>query len=227
MGIKKPEAYWLEESDGAFDLVLNSPSGELRVKVDFPSHLMTEGGRRELASQPLIRAIGRRHRFVVDATAGMGQDSIAMAVFGYQVIGFERSEVVFSLLKAGLERFNSDPKLKKIIGDRLAFVQGDAIRGMAKLESRPDVVYLDPMYPPRRKKSALAKKEMQVLRALVGDDLDAQQLFEAARNIASERVVVKRPVYAEPIVAEPSMSYESKLVRFDVYLNNTSKTGND
>lgn len=223
MGIKKPETYWLEESGGALDLVLDSPTGELRVKVDFPSYLESESGCRELASQPLIRATGRRPRFVVDATAGMGQDSIAMAVFGHRVIGFERSEVVFSLLKAGLQSFHSDPKQKEIIGDRLAFIYGDASSEMANLETAPEVVYIDPMYPSRRKKSALAKKEMQVLRALVGDDQDSGQLFEAARKIASDRVVVKRPVYAEPIVAGPSMSYESKLVRFDVYLNNTVK----
>ena len=104
-------------------------------------------------------------------------------------------------------------------------VPGDAISELNALQAKPDVVYLDPMYPPRRKKSALAKKEMQVLRTLVGDDPDAKQLFEVARKIATERVVVKRPVYAEPIVAKPSMSYESKLVRFDVYLTSLAKAG--
>lgn len=43
----------------------------------------------------------------------------------------------------------------------------------------PQVVYLDPMFP-HRDKSALVKKEMRLFRPLVGDDLDAPALLQAA-----------------------------------------------
>ena len=81
----------------------------------------------------------------------------------------------------------------------------------------PDVVYLDPMFP-LRKRSALAKKEMRVLRRLVGDDEDAGELLEVARRAARRRVVVKRTPEAPPLAAAPTMSYRGKLVRYDVYL---------
>jgi len=86
------------------------------------------------------------------------------------------------------------------------------------LPQRPDAVYLDPMFPPKRKKSAAVNKEMRLLRELVGDDLDAPDLLEVARGVARERVVVKRPDHAPPLAPYPSMSFLGKLVRYDVYL---------
>ena len=59
---------------------------------------------------------------------------------------------------------------------------------------------------------------MHALRDLVGEDPDAHMLFRTAMQVAKERVVVKRPHYAEPLIEKPSMSYQGKLVRFDVYL---------
>jgi 16S rRNA (guanine1516-N2)-methyltransferase len=189
------------------------------VTIEFPAFLTSARGRSELASLPLVRAMGKRANQVIDATAGMGQDSFALAVFGYSVIAFERSEKIAALLDDASRRVHADNELHALLGDRLRFIHADAIYELKHLQQKPDVVYLDPMYPPRRKKSALAKKEMQLLRTLVGDDGDSLQLFTAARKIAGDRVVVKRPIYAEPIAGAPSMSYESKLVRFDVYLS--------
>ena len=81
-----------------------------------------------------------------------------------------------------------------------------------------DVVYLDPMFP-HKKKSALVKKEMRVFQGVVGADLDADNLLAAALNAARYRVVVKRPDYA-PFLNDkkPTMSITTKKNRFDVYV---------
>ncbi len=81
----------------------------------------------------------------------------------------------------------------------------------------PQVIYLDPMFP-HRDKSALVKKEMRVFRPLVGDDLDAPALLEAALALATHRVVVKRPRKA-PIIdgPKPSHGLEGKSSRYDIY----------
>ena len=214
----RPDQNWnLVETNGKLGLV--DPDHPERP-IEFPVYLASARGRSELPSLPLVRAMGKKAKQVVDATAGMGQDSFALAVFGFSVIAIERSDKIAALLQDALQRTYADDEQKKLLGDRLQVIHGDAIRELKRMTPAPEVVYLDPMYPSKRKKSALAKKEMQVLRALVGDDDDAQQLFEVARSVARDRVVVKRPIYAEPIAPEPSMSYESKLVRFDVYLNN-------
>jgi len=217
--VTSSDTWVLAESGGRLGLVDRSHPATPAVTVEFPAFLASARGRSELASLPLIRAMGKRAKRVIDATAGMGQDSFALAVFGYQVIAFERSEKIAALLVDGLRRAQADEALQALLDDRLRVVLGDAIYELARLQQRPDVVYLDPMYPPKRKKSALARKEMQLLRSLVGDDEDSLQLFNTARETALDRVVVKRPIHAGPIVDAPSMSYESKLVRFDVYLN--------
>lgn len=220
------DTWSLIDSGGRLGLIDRSHPEMSPVTIEFPAYLASARGRSELVSLPLVRAIGKHAKQVIDATAGMGQDSFALAVFGHSVTAFERSDKIAALLIDALNRVQVNEEFNALLGDRLRVVHADAINALGDLQPGPEVVYLDPMYPPRRKKSALAKKEMQVLRALVGDDQDAARLFDVARRTASERVVVKRPVYAEPIVTEPSMSYESKLVRFDVYLNKLSNPEN-
>jgi len=209
--------YHLVRSSETVGLVLSGHESILPITVDFPVYLRNLKNLNELNSQPLVRAIGKTTHLVIDTTAGMGQDSFMLATAGFEVIGFERSPGIYALLENGLQRAMSDPAVREMIDERLQFRFGDAIEELPFLDPQPGVVYLDPMYPPKRRKSALSKKEMQVFRELVGDDVDAGRLFELAMQTARDRVVVKRPHHAEPIAGRPSMSYEGKLVRFDVY----------
>jgi 16S rRNA (guanine1516-N2)-methyltransferase len=79
------------------------------------------------------------------------------------------------------------------------------------------------MYP-HRHTSALNKQEMRIIRALVGDDIDAAALLETALTIATNRVVVKRPKGAPELNARrPAHIIEMKNSRFDVYLTNRIK----
>jgi 16S rRNA (guanine1516-N2)-methyltransferase len=191
------------------------------VYVDFvagqAAHRRRYGGGR---GQPLARAAGLkggRTPAVLDATAGMGRDAFVLAVLGCHVTLLERSPVVGALLEDGLARARRDPKTAPVAA-RMRLHGGDAAAFLAGLAERPEVVYLDPMYP-HRGESALPKKEMRLFRALVGDDRDAPALLEAARRRARGRVVVKRPRAAEPLAGPaPDLSVMSKNTRFDVYL---------
>src|SRR5262245_28917691 len=51
--------------------------------------------------QPLARAIGKA-RNVVDATAGLAQDAMRIALLGYRVTAIERNGVIAALVKDGL-----------------------------------------------------------------------------------------------------------------------------
>jgi len=77
------------------------------------------------------------------------------------------------------------------------------------------------MFPPQ-KKSALVKVEMRILRQLVGDDPDAGELFELARAVARQRVVVKRHRHAAPLSPNPTHSLSDKTTRYDVYVRPTT-----
>jgi 16S rRNA (guanine1516-N2)-methyltransferase len=177
--------------------------------------------RRVGGARLLFQAIGLRAGppSVVDATAGLGQDAVLLACMGCRVLAIERSPIVAALLENGLQRSMCVPELEQILRDRFRLVVGDA-RSVLKalpLSDRPDVVYLDPMYP-ARKKFALGKKEMAVLRRIVGPDEDAGELLDTARTVARRHVVVKRPRLASPLSPQPTRVYRGKTTRYDVYL---------
>ncbi len=155
--------------------------------------------------------------FIVDATAGMGRDAFLLASLGARVTLIERSPEVHQALAHALEAARwSSPELAEIIG-RMTLLHGDSrdlLSGLA-----PDVVLVDPMHPPRGK-SALVKKEMRVLRALVGDDPDQRELIETALAAARQRVVLKWPLRAAPLegLRKPSHQILGKTTRYDVFM---------
>ena len=166
----------------------------------------------------LAQALGRKTRTIIDATTGWGQDSLHIFRMGYELRCIERSPVMVELLDDGFKRLAQLDWVKNIQMTTPELISGDAIEVLAKLDEKPECIYIDPMFPPKRKKSALAKKSMTVLRDLLGDDEDKEQLFEMAFQAATKRVVVKSPDYAEPLAGKPNESFSGKLLRYDVYL---------
>ncbi|MCW8906560.1 MAG: class I SAM-dependent methyltransferase [Sedimenticola sp.] len=192
------------------------------VRVDFVSgraaHRRLFGGGR---GQPLARAVGMkqgRTPSVLDMTAGLGRDAFVLASLGCEVEMIERSPLIHALLRDGLRRALLEPETVPIAG-RMRLHHLDSL-GLLEIGALPrsQVVYLDPMYPHRRK-SALVKKEMRLFQQLVGEDGDSAGLLAVARKLAGQRVVVKRPAGAEPLAESvPAYSISSPNTRYDVYL---------
>ena len=187
------------------------------VRCDL-SAVSLRGGRSEARAMPVAKAMGEV-RTVVDATAGLLGDAFLLAAAGFRVIAIERSAAVFALSKDGLARARRDERLSALIGDRLELVHADArswLEAHAGTADAPDAVLIDPMFPPKRKRSALPRKEMVVLREAVGSDADAAELLEVARKCARQRVVLKRGDDAEEL-AKPDWTVGGTTVRFDVW----------
>lgn len=177
----------------------------------------------------LFQAVGFRsgRPSILDATAGLGRDAFRLALHGCQVTAVERSPILHALLADGLTRALADAETCDRLGGRLTLVHADArdiLREMDPADSMegPDVIYLDPMFPPK-KKSALPKVEMRILRQLVGDDSDASELFALAMGVARKRVVVKRHRHAPPLGPEPTHSHCDQTARYDVYVPATRR----
>ena len=161
---------------------------------------------------------------VFDATAGLGGDAFVLASLGCPVTMTERVPEVHALLTDGLRLAHewgseNDQSLVSIL-KRMALVGSDAAKYMQTIEDakKPDVVYLDPMFP-QRTKSARVKKEMQVFHQLIAKDSDANLLLQIAQECAQRRVVVKRPRIAPYLAGlEPNYKLEGKSNRYDVYL---------
>ena len=111
----------------------------------------------------------------------------------------------------------ADAEIGPWLQERLRLIHASSLTALTDITPRPQVVYLDPMFP-HKQKSALVKKEMRVFQSLVGPDLDADGLLAPARQLATKRVVVKRPDYAPPLadVATPN-AVVTKGHRFDIY----------
>lgn len=178
-----------------------------------PLRLDAAGMRRRFSRRDLFaRSIGRRCRSVVDATAGFGHDAFHLFHLGKRVIAIERSPIVAAMLADAIGRLIPSAR-----SDSLQLICGDAQRRVTQCDP-PDVIYLDPMFPDRKGRSALSGKELQILRALVGDDKDAGDLLHVARSVALQRVVVKRPAWAGPLGPVPDLEYRGRAVRYDAYL---------
>jgi 16S rRNA (guanine1516-N2)-methyltransferase len=196
------------------------------VRVDFTdgtaAYRRAKGG-----GELIVKAVAGDKQIrpsVLDATAGLGRDAFVLASWGYPVTLCERSPVVACLLEDGLQRAAqiADSDLQAVLG-RMQLQSVDAVDYLAQLrpENFPDVIVIDPMFPPT-KKQALVKKEMQAFHQLVGPDQDGEQLLQAALTAAIYRVVVKRPRKAQHLASrKPNFSVEGKAIRFDVYTKKT------
>ncbi len=168
---------------------------------------------RELLSRAVLGPRKAAELTVVDATVGLGRDAFVLARLGCRVLACERAPVVAALLEDGLDRAAAQRSAGEPF--RFELLVADA---RDVLPTHPHhVAYLDPMHPPRRK-SALVRKEMRVLRRVLGADADADTLLELALAHAQLRVVVKRPRHAPPLGERvPQRVVEGRRVRFDIY----------
>ena len=194
------------------------------VAVDFGSAAMRHR-RRSGHNDLLGKAVGAGKKMqlrVLDATAGLGTDSFVLADLGCEVTLCEREPVMVELLRAGMDvGATGGDQWLAAVSSRMRLCAGDA-RKMSVASLRcVDVIYLDPMFPPRTK-SAAVKKEMALFQLLLDgatQSRDADELLLWALRQDVARVVVKRPPKASSLaVRQPSHCISGKAVRYDVYV---------
>lgn len=154
----------------------------------------------------------------IDATAGMGEDSLLLAAAGFHVKLYERNPVIHALLRDTLTRAAAVAELAPVVA-RMELFHGDSMEAMRKLEFAPDVILLDPMFP-ERQKSALVKKKLQVIQKLESPCLDEKELILTAMNTKPKKLIVKRPPKGPYLAGlKPDYSNEGKAVRFDCFVS--------
>ncbi len=203
-----------------FDTRLNTA-----ISVDFLrgtlAHRQQFGGGR---GQAISKAMGLKSGItpsILDTTAGLAGDAFVLATLGCPVTMIERSPIIYCLIENALERASLNENFQTILNQGFHVINQDSNAYISEQRvtdnDRPDVIYIDPMYPDR-KKSALVKKDMQVLQRLHGIDDNTAELLDNALQYARKRVVVKRPLQAEPISKKkPNTCIKSKKTRYDIY----------
>ena len=190
------------------------------IRADF-SHLLTRMKKGVVDTELVVRAArfkkGGNDLTVLDATAGFGEDSALLAAAGFSVKLYEKDPVIAALLEDAIGRAKETEELLEV-ASRMELVCGDSISAMRNMEKSPDVIYLDPMFP-ERKKSALIKKKFQLLQKLEMPCENEAELLEAAFAAAPRKIVVKRPAKGACLAGKkPSHAIAGKAVRYDVYI---------
>ncbi|MCX7125247.1 MAG: class I SAM-dependent methyltransferase [Gammaproteobacteria bacterium] len=203
------------------ELKLTEKKSPGSIFVDFLqgplAHRRQHGGGK---NQLIAKAIGIKSKqkiAVLDVTAGLGRDAFVLSTLGCDVVMCERSPIIYALLRDGLLRASNEIWFQKL---SLQLKNIDGLNYFSEIseDNRPDVIYIDPMFP-EKIKSALVKKEMRILREVVGDDVDSEKLLSGALLISKKRVVVKRAKLAPTLTdKKPDIVYMGKSSRFDVYL---------
>lgn len=170
-----------------------------------------------LQREMLVKAVrikGMTSPLVLDATAGMGEDSLILAAAGCRVRMYERDPVIAALLEDALRRASGIPELSEIL-KRMEFHQEDSIVSMRSLTEKPDVILLDPMFP-ERQKSAQVKKKFQLLHHLEEPCQDEEALLQAAVDASPRKIVIKRPLKGGFLAGrKPDYSLRGKAIRYD------------
>ena len=189
----------------------------VKVAVKFDSAAMQhrrKGGHNEM----LGRAVGLkadRKPLIWDATGGLGRDAFVLADLGCEVTLCERVPVLAWLLDHAVQAA-AVSGIDQVRGaaERISVLAGDSKTLRAPAGS---VIYLDPMFPDR-KKAAAVKKEAVMLQHLADQVDDGESLWQWAWEQPVERIVVKRPLRA-PILGHirPAHTLKGKSVRFDVF----------
>ena len=207
--------------DNGLFLQENKNPGQGPLYIDFVegpiAHRLKYGGGK---GQMIAKAAGIKGSYrpsVLDATAGMGRHGLILASLGCKVDMIERMPIIAALLEDALKRAAKHEPLQEILV-KIELHKCDSLAFIENITVKPDVIYLDPMFP-ERQKSALVKKEMRIFKNLAGTDDDSDNLLQSALTKAAKRVVVKRSRKAPFLNGmKPSYILEGKSNRFDIYL---------
>ena len=266
-----PEAsIWLSVDAAGLSLT----DGDQAMRGDF-TKLQKRLQYHNLTHELLVKATkvkGRGKLRVIDATAGMGEDSLLLAAAGCEVTLFEQDPVIAALLQDTMRRALEEAALHEIVM-RMQLVEGDSIDHLRRLGEagtgsdapednaghacsaltasaatendadvstsgaevttndaaattnsadrtlkRPDVIYLDPMFP-ERQKSGLVKKKFQLIHYLEAPAENEEALMQAAIAARTFKIVVKRPAKGPYLAGlKPSYSLDGKAIRYDCYV---------
>lgn len=159
---------------------------------------------------------------VLDLTAGLGRDSILMALSGFTVTMLENNPYLAIILNYLCLNFRTQLNdIQVIYTHNYDYLQS--------ITDKHDVIYFDPMFADG--KNALAKKDMQLIDLMIKtanqeSHIADDTVFNLAWSLCSHKLVVKRDNKQQSLVAKPCPTYNKagKTIRFDVYQIPTQKT---
>lgn len=140
---------------------------------------------------------------IVDGTGGLLSDSFLMSEWGHGVMAFEQNKLLAFIAAEACERAKQSKPLTTLNEPRCLEVRCERFEPEFLTQQGTDVLYLDPMYPEKRK-AALNSKEMRIVKICTASDLhwsedDIAQVILDCLGKVNKRIVLKRPSWAPPL----------------------------
>lgn len=222
-GLSEP-AFRLLRRDDVLELEALAAPALGRLAVDLAGGAVGWRGGARARQERLVRAcrvLRPEHeppRRVVDGTGGLGTDAWLLASAGAEVRVLEQHPVLRALLQDALARA---AVRAPDVAARITLCAGDTRERVAALA--PEVLYLDPMYAPRRKQ-ALGDRRLRLVGALLAADGlggdDAAGLVRAGLAAGVGRIVLKCPLRARiDGLPAPNHTLAGRSTRFDVWVS--------
>ena len=211
--IKSQQETCLIHDGSGFSLVVYgrtlSPDWQKKARRVVKAGRKTEGLLRALKLSPGMQ--------IIDATAGLGIDSLLMASAGAEVTLIEKHPILALMLSDQMRQIQNSANWRSI-APKLSLIHGDAMTVLDQLARRVDVIYLDPMFESESYRAKVSG-QIQLLHSLAGPpSLDEQHaLLQAAMKLA-DKVVVKRATGAPSLAGQiPQAISQGDSVRYDIY----------
>ncbi len=185
---------------------LYTPSGQKPLYFSWDESFLKWSRERGLKQNPLIKASGQKAgSWIIDATVGLGKDSALFLAAGLKVKGFERQQKIFFLQRAA-----------QILE---GFMEENLILHFGEISENPwrAPIYFDPMFDDGQKRKAKPTKGMALFHQVIGADKDAVEVAKRLRQLCP-RLIIKRSPRDPMLLENRNSSWESKAVRFDLYL---------
>ncbi len=188
---------------------------------------LKHGGGGKQAIAKAIKVSRKEPVKVIDATVGFGTDALILASLNCQIYAIEKNPIIAKLLQNRLTNAQNNPFLAPLVKN-ITLIIGDSRTIIPELVEKnqyiPDVIYLDPMFP-TKKKTAASSKQIQLLQTIIANSNLSEttcnnlNLLKTCLNYAKKRIVVKRPRISEHLDnIKPNFSLIGKANRFDIYL---------
>lgn len=153
----------------------------------------------------------------IDAAAGMGEDALLLAACGYEVTLYEKNAVIAALLRDTIRRARRNELLKGIV-EKMHLIEGNSIELIPKQTDSADLVYLDPMFPARRK-TGLINKKLQLIQKLEQPCDDEKAILDTAMLVHPKKIIIKRPLKGAYLAGmKPGYSVKGKAIRYDCFV---------
>lgn len=165
---------------------------------------------------PFGKVMKAKNQLLLEACGGWGGDSLLWLFLGHRLMTWERHPVVAAMLEEARARaLHSSVKGLKQAMENWTILSSVFNPSVDQLE-QAQAIYLDPMYPEHQHRKTKPVKEMLVLRALVGDEVDGSWSPVQWINFHGP-VIVKRQPLAPMLWDGPHHQIKSKAMRLDIY----------